>query len=92
MAQKKIYVGNLSYGTSQDRLNEVFSEFGELEDVRLIIDRDTKRSKGFAFLTYTEADAAQKAVDSSPIELDGRQLRINIAEDRPRSNSGFNKR
>jgi len=84
MAKKKIYVGNLSYDTTQDRLSETFSQFGELEDVRLIIDRETNRSKGFAFLTFTEPESAQNAVDAAPMELDGRQLRINIAEDRPR--------
>lgn len=84
MAKKKIYVGNLSYDTNQDRLNEAFAQFGDLEDVRLISDRDTGRSKGFAFLTFVEAESAQAAVDAAPMELDGRQLRINIAEDRPR--------
>lgn len=84
MSNKKIYVGNLSYNTTQETLEDTFSQFGQLEDVRLIIDRETNRSKGFAFLTFGEAESAQKAVDASPMELDGRQLRINIAEDRPR--------
>lgn len=84
MSNKKIYVGNLSYNTTQETLEDTFSQFGQLEDVRLIIDRETNRSKGFSFLTFADAESAQKAVDASPMELDGRQLRINIAEDRPR--------
>lgn len=87
MADKKLYVGNLSYSMTEQDLRDLFSQAGEIQDVMLIVDRDTRRSKGFGFVEYvTEADA-QKAIDMfHDQEYQGRRLTVNIA--RPREERG----
>lgn len=82
-----IYVGNLSYNTSEGSLERLFGEFGAVASVRIITDRDTGRSKGFGFIEMgedTEATAAIEALNGT--ELDGRTLRVNEA--RPRTEGG----
>lgn len=85
--EKKLYVGNLSYQVTEQDLRDLFSQAGELQDVMLIVDRDTHRSKGFGFVEFvTEADA-QKAVEMfHDQEVQGRRLTVNIA--RPREERG----
>ena len=84
---KKIYVGNLSWNTTEDDLGELFAQYGEVLSVNIIIDRDTHRSKGFGFVEMAEDDAAIAAISTfNGTELDGRNLRVNEAEDR-RGNS-----
>ncbi len=86
MSQPKIYVGNLSYGTTEDELRGHFSQFGQIEDVKLIIDYGTGRSKGFGFVTYASEKECEAAVEkSNGIELGGRALRVNIAREDNRS-------
>ena len=88
-----IYVGNISYGTDDDKLVELFSTFGEVASARVISDRDTGRSKGFGFVEMpndAEANAAIEALNEK--EIDGRSLRINEArprEERPRRESRY---
>ncbi len=85
MAQK-LYVGNLAYGTSEEALTEAFSQYGEVVSTIVIRDRETQRSKGFGFVEMTEQGAAESAMTSlDGAELDGRKIRVNIAEDRPRT-------
>ena len=87
--EKKIYVGNLSYGTYEDGLADYFKEHGEVASVKIITDRDTGRSKGFAFVemgTDAEAQAAISALNGA--EIDGRRLKVNEAMDKPRTNYG----
>ena len=80
---KKLYVGNLSYSTTEGNLSELFSEVGEVASVNLITDRMTGRSRGFAFVEMAEESAAQQAIaDLNGRELDGRALKV--AEARPR--------
>ena len=80
---KKLYVGNLSYSTTEAALSELFEAVGEVASVSLITDRNTGRSKGFAFVEMAEDSAAQEAIAQlSGKELDGRE--INVAEARPR--------
>ena len=55
MSNKKIYVGNLPFSTTEEELQNEFSTFGEVEDVRIIMDRETNRSKGFGFITFKNA-------------------------------------
>lgn len=86
MSQSKIYVGNLSYNTTEDELRDYFSEFGNIEDIKLIIDFKTGRSKGFAFVTYVSDQdcdvATAKAIDkANGADLGGRKLKVNIARD-----------
>jgi len=79
---KKLYVGNLSYSTTESNLSELFGTVGEVASVNLITDRASGRSKGFAFVEMAEDSAAQEAIAQlNGKELDGRE--INVAEARP---------
>jgi RNA recognition motif-containing protein len=81
---KKLFVGGLSWNTSDDGLREAFEKFGEVTDAKVINDRETGRSRGFGFVTFSDGGAADEAVrqmDGS--SLDGRTVRVNEAESRP---------
>jgi RNA recognition motif-containing protein len=81
---KKLYVGNLSYHTTEDGLRTLFSEFGNVVSAKVIFNRDTGESKGFGFVEMgsdEEADAAIAGVNGH--EVDGRQVRVNEAMDKP---------
>jgi cold-inducible RNA-binding protein len=81
----KIYVGNLSYDTSQDELATLFSGVGHVTEVFLPADRITGRPRGFAFVAFTDESAAEDAIEKfNDYEFNGRKLRIKEAEDRPR--------
>lgn len=88
-----IYVGNLAYAVTEDQLREAFSQYGAVSRVNLIIDRDTGRSKGFAFVEMddnSEADAAIKGLNDT--DLGGRKMRVNEAKprgERPQRRSRF---
>jgi RNA recognition motif-containing protein len=86
---KKLYVGNLSYQVTEQDLRDLFGQAGELQDVMLIVDRDTHRSKGFGFVEFvTEADA-QKAIEMfHDQEMQGRRLTVNIARPREERSGG----
>jgi RNA recognition motif-containing protein len=76
----KLYVGNISFDTSEDRLRDAFAEFGDVEEVAVITDRDTGRPRGFAFVTMRDDNAARAAIDGlNGKELDGRSLNVNEA-------------
>jgi len=82
----KIYVGNLSFNTTEDQLRGVFEEHGEVESCALITDRDSGRSKGFAFIEMPNADQAKTAMDSmNGSDLDDRTLTVNEA--RPKTDN-----
>ena len=82
---KKLFIGGLSWNTSEARLRETFEKFGDLDDIRIITDRDTGRSRGFGFVTFSEEDAAQKAIaEMDGSNLDGRNIKVNEAEEKPR--------
>jgi RNA recognition motif-containing protein len=79
---KKIYVGNLPFSASDDAIRTLFSEFGTVESVNLITDRQTGQPRGFGFVEMSSgADEAIRALNSK--EMDGRSLKVNEA--RPRS-------
>ncbi|MBN1315579.1 MAG: RNA-binding protein [Anaerolineales bacterium] len=79
---KKLYVGNLNYDTTEDKLRDVFSEIGTVESVAIITDRMTGRSKGFAFVEMETEEDAQAAIEQvSNKVVDGRT--ITVAEARP---------
>jgi RNA recognition motif-containing protein len=79
-----LYVGNLAFHTTEDSLLAAFARFGEVSDVKLVIDRETGRSRGFAFITMSTPEAAAKAIsEMDGQQLDGRPLRVNEAEARP---------
>jgi RNA recognition motif-containing protein len=80
---KNLYVGNLSYSTTNADLSELFGAMGEVVSVNLITDRMSGRSKGFAFVEMAEYDAAQKAINElNGKEVDGRTIKV--AEARPK--------
>ena len=79
---KKLYVGNLSFGTTESDLDDLFAQAGEVESVRIITDRDTGRSRGFGFVEMSEENAEKAISQFNGTELDGRALTINEA--RPR--------
>ena len=82
---KKLYVGNLSYGTTEDNLRTFFAGYGNVVSAKIIIDRDTGNSKGFGFIEMGTDDEASAAIaGTNGTELDGRQLRVNEAMDKPR--------
>ena len=86
---KKIYAGNLNYATTEETLKNAFAQFGEILSVVVIKDRFTEQSKGFGFVEFADDNAAEKAIASlNGRELDGRKIRVNIAEDKPRQNRG----
>src|SRR4030042_2106269 len=95
---KKIYVGNMSYSTTEDSLRALFATYGEVVSVNLITDRYTGESKGFGCVEMAEDAAASAAISGlNGREVDGRQLRVNEAHDKPRSDNrsssgGFNRR
>lgn len=79
----KIYVGNLSYGTNDQGLGDLFSQFGEVTDAKVVIDRETRRSKGFGFVEMpdqTQGEEAIRQLDGR--QIDGRNLRVNVAQPR----------
>ena len=89
MSQSKIYVGNLPYSTTEDALRSFFSQYGSIEEVKLIVDFGTGRSKGFGFITFANAEACEKAVKgANDQEMDGRKLKVNVARDNPRDGGG----
>ena len=87
MSENKLYVGNLSFQSSEEDVRNAFSAHGTVQSVNLIMDRDTGRPRGFAFVEMgsdAEAQAAVKAMDGR--DLGGRNLKVNIAK--PRESSG----
>ena len=86
----RLYVGNLSFSTTEELVRNHFAKIGEVTDVHLVTERDTGRSRGFAFVTMGTRDAAEKATSQlNNVLLDGRPLRVNEAEERQsRSRSG----
>ena len=80
---KKLFVGGLSWDTDDAGLHAAFSRFGEMTEAKVITDRDTGRSRGFGFVTFTDAAAARAAEqEMNGSVLDGRSLKVNEAQDR----------
>ena len=84
----KLYVGNLSYDANEQDLEDLFKEFGDITSVRLIKDRETGRSKGFAFVEFANDSAAQAALKLDGKELKDRQLKVNVARDKDSGDRG----
>ena len=90
----KLYVGNLSFDSSEADVNDAFSRFGTVTSVTLITDRETGRPRGFGFVEMSSEAEAQAAIDQMDgQELGGRTLRVNIAKPRePRGGGGGGRR
>lgn len=87
---KKIYIGNLSYAMDDQSLAELFTQFGDVESARIVMDRDSGRSKGFAFVEMATDAAAQTAIEKlNGTEHSGRALNVSEAKPMaPRENRG----
>ncbi|KAG6422993.1 hypothetical protein SASPL_113376 [Salvia splendens] len=85
-----LFIGGLSYQTDDQSLRDAFSSFGEVDSVRIIVDRETGRSRGFGFVNFTCEEAANSAISAMDgQELNGRNIRVSQATERPpRSNYG----
>ncbi len=89
MSSKKLYVGNLNFKTTDDDLRNLFGQYGEVISARVILDRDTGRSKGFGFVEMQEADALTSIQNLNGFSFSGREITVNEArpqEPRPMGN------
>ena len=90
-----IYISGLSYNTTEADLNDLFAEYGEISSAKVIMDRETGRSRGFAFVEIPDDAAAQKAIDElNGAEFDNKTISVNVArprEERPRNGGGYNR-
>lgn len=86
---KKIYVGNLSFSSTEDELKDLFGEYGSVESAKIIEDRETGRSRGFGFVEMADASAADKAIQAlDGNAFGGRNLKVNEAQDRQGGGGG----
>ena len=87
----KLYVGNLPFSVTEEALKKAFSEFGNIEEVKIIVDKFSRRSKGFGFVTFSENEAGQKAIAAmNEKDFEGRALKVSEAkpmEERPQRDS-----
>jgi RNA recognition motif-containing protein len=88
MQQNKLYVGNLPYTVDDAQLRALFAQYGEIQDLAMIMDRDTGRPKGFAFVTFATQQAAEAALAQNGKDLGGRPLKVNMAEERKPGGGG----
>lgn len=87
MSNTKVYVGNMSYRTSEEGLRNLFSAFGEVQSVTVVMDRETGKSKGFGFVEMADSASAEAAIAAlNDKDFEGRRLRVNLAQPRK---SGF---
>ncbi|MCA9283421.1 MAG: RNA-binding protein [Phycisphaerales bacterium] len=87
----KLYVGNMAFSTTADSLRDAFSQFGDVQDVVIITDRETGRPRGFGFVTMSDDDARAAMNGLNGKEVDGRTLNVNEARERtdaPRGGGG----
>ena len=96
----RIYVGNLSYSTTDQQLSQLFATYGEVTEAHIIVDRDSGQSKGFGFIQMTDDDAARQAIaglngtilDDRALKVSEAQARPDRANDRPRRGPGDRER
>lgn len=89
---KKLYVGNLNYRTTEERLKNVFSPYGNVVSAVVITDKISGQSKGFGFVELETEDAAAAAVAAlNNTEFDGRKIRVNYAEEKSRPDRPYNR-
>ena len=88
---KKLYIGNLPYTVTEEHLRDLFSQFGEIVDLKLITDKMSGRSRGIAFVEYTFEEDATKAIEATNgTDLEGRAIVVNVARPpKPRDQGGF---
>lgn len=85
----KLFVGGLSWSTDDNSLRSAFEQHGEVVDAKVILDRDTGKSRGFGFVTFSSADEAEAAKGAlNQTDLDGREIRVDSASDRDSGGGG----
>lgn len=85
-----IYVGNLAFAAEEDELTDLFEQYGEVASVKIIIDRESGRSRGFGFVEMDDDDEAQSAIDAlHQSEFLGRTLIVNEAKERKKTNNNY---
>jgi RNA recognition motif-containing protein len=84
----KLYVGNLPWTATEDDIRALFTSVGDVQSANLILDRETRRSRGFAFVEMNQADAERAISQLNGKDFQGRDLRVNEATERPRRSSG----
>ncbi len=86
---KKLFIGGLNFRTTEDVLRGIFETIGPVEDVKIIIDHESGRSKGFGFVTFADASAAEEAIAQfDGQELDGRRVKVSAAIENNRRSQG----
>ncbi len=78
----KVFVGGLPWAVTDERLGEVFASYGEITEAKVILDRETGRSRGFGFVTFASETEAQSALEMNGQEMEGRTIRVDIAHGR----------
>ncbi len=82
---RKVFVGGLSWNTDEQGLRSAFSQAGEIEELKIITDRETGKSRGFGFVTFVSQESASAAIEKfNGNELDGRNIKVNFAEEKRR--------
>ena len=90
---KKIFVGGLAWATDEPSLRGAFDKYGAIVEAKVVRDRETNRSRGFGFVTFETTDAAKQAVDAmNNQQLDGRVIRVDLAQERPKERTGGGRR
>ncbi len=84
-----IYVGNLPYSVTDNELQDLFAQYGQVSSARVIMDRDTGRAKGFGFVEMQDNAEANKAIDAlNGTDMNGRAIRVNESQPKPRNGGG----
>ena len=88
MQQNKLYVGNFPYTVDEGQLRDLFAPYGEISELALVMDRETGRPKGFAFVTFATQQAAEKALELNGRDLGGCLVKVNMAMERDSRSGG----
>ena len=87
-SQNKLFIANLPWALRGKDLQEIFSEYGEVSYAKVILDRETRKSKGFGFIEFVNPEDAAKAVEEmNEAEIDGRSIKLDFAVEKPRENN-----
>ncbi len=79
----KLFVGNLPFSITEEKLKEIFEQYGEIKSLKLITDRETGKSRGFAFVEFTDKESGNKAIkEYNGTTLDGRSIVVKVANDK----------
>lgn len=82
MSQNKIYVSNIAFTVTEEELKEIFSKYGPIEDIKLVIDRMTGRSRGFCFITFQKQFDAEASLALNDTDINGRKMSVGMAKEK----------